>query len=155
MFRWKEGLFVKVLINQNTFSYARLLTFPLVIFYKGKFKEEQTTKKIASLDILFKVWCHKSVRSIMEKVEYKELEPKLKEPVKFYKKDLITKKLFIYENNKQYPATREQIKNLECAAVWEKEHILERLNAELEGKESKYKKDLLRIVTHEDSITQK
>lgn len=76
----------------------------------------------------------------MENVGFIKLEQNLKKPVKFYKQDPTTKKLFIYEKGKQQPASREEIKELEYAAVWELEHILERLNAELEGKESKWKK---------------
>ncbi len=74
-------------------------------------------EEIITLPILFKVWCHKDVHKIMENVGFIKLEQNLKKPVKFYKQDPTTKKLFIYEKGKQQPASREEIKELEYAAV--------------------------------------
>jgi hypothetical protein len=55
----------------------------------------------------------------------------LKKPVQFYKRDIFTKKYYIYGDVEDIPATAKQVKGLELAAVWEAECLLERLNKEL------------------------
>jgi hypothetical protein len=59
-------------------------------------------------------------------------------PQSYAKKDAITGKLSIYTEGNEIPATPEEVKGLETMAVWAHPHIVERLESQLEGKESMF-----------------
>ena len=61
--------------------------------------------------------------------------PMLNQTHKFYKFDLISKKFSIYSDGIETPATREECLELECAAVWEKSHVEDRLLAKSQGEQ--------------------
>jgi hypothetical protein len=48
-------------------------------------------------------------------------------PPKFFKQDVISKKFYIYNDAQDIPATKEECVGLERAAVWEPEHVENRL----------------------------
>ena len=63
---------------------------------------------------------------------------------RFFKKDRIAKKLSIYDDDDiEHPATLEEIEGLECAAVWEPQHVVDRLNDHFEGRPNKWVDSLL------------
>lgn len=68
------------------------------------------------------------------------LEAELLEEPLFFKKDSITGELTIYRDSTQeeIPATRAQCRGLECAAVWEPEHVVERLNDHFAGRPNRW-----------------
>ena len=56
--------------------------------------------------------------------------------------DVITKEFSIYHQGNILPATYEEIKNLECAAVWEPEHVEDRLRDYFSGVPNVWVEDL-------------
>ena len=91
---------------------------------------------------LFRIWVHKSAVKEWVKIGNKKLSSELEEEVPRYKQDPINGKLSIYKGGAEMPATIEEIRGLECAAVWEGNHISGRLSDHFEGKENKWLKSL-------------
>ena len=66
------------------------------------------------------------------------IPPNCAEPQRYAKKDIISGKLSIYYNGVESPATAMKVKGLETLAVWGHPHIVERLEAILAGRRSKF-----------------
>ena len=59
-------------------------------------------------------------------------------PMHYAKKDALTGKLSLYFRGIETPATPDQLKDLETLAVWAHPHIVERLEAQIQGRESMF-----------------
>ena len=127
----KEGNFIQIKINDSYYCFGRVLKEPLIAFYDLKSDKLYDINEISSLPILFKVpVMNHAIKSGKWKViGYSELEASLKKPVRFFTKDPLTGRYFIYTDadSKQIPATQKECEGLERAAVWDPEHIEERL----------------------------
>lgn len=77
--------------------------------------------------IIFKVAVMKRAQTRWDKCGHRELPPELKLPITFFRQDAINGKLFIHVDDVERPATFEECKHLERAAVWEPEHVEDRL----------------------------
>lgn len=66
------------------------------------------------------------------------LETELKATPWFFRQDVISKVLSLYQDGIERPATREECEGLERAAVWSAEHIENRLDDHLEGRTNKW-----------------
>ncbi|WP_367154739.1 hypothetical protein [Methylomonas sp. HYX-M1] len=67
-------------------------------------------------------------------------------PQHYAKKDCISGKLSIYFEGVEMPATPDELRGLETCAVWAHPHIVERLEAQLEGRKSKFLKSIEVVV---------
>ncbi|HEY1663805.1 MAG TPA: hypothetical protein VGI03_15415 [Verrucomicrobiae bacterium] len=56
----------------------------------------------------------------------------------YAKQDPITKKIYLYRDGQGIPASYAEVAGLETIAVWAHPHIVERLLAQLAGKQSKF-----------------
>jgi hypothetical protein len=61
-------------------------------------------------------------------------------PQRYAKKDALSGKLSIYFEGVETPATATELRGVETMAVWAHPHIVERLEAQLEGRVSKFLK---------------
>ena len=66
------------------------------------------------------------------------IPPALSKPQRYAKKDSISGKLFMYFESVERPATLQELAGLETLAVWAHPHIVERLEAQLSGRESQF-----------------
>jgi hypothetical protein len=137
MKNWKEGLIVKIELPNGGSIFGKLLKFPLIQYYRNY---NYLDKKLEGK--MFEVWTMKNAIKKMEAIEQTELLEEDKLERKFFKYDMLKKKISIYCNEVEVPASKEEIKELECAAVWGLIHIEERYNAESNGKESIFKKSM-------------
>ncbi len=130
------GDIIKIGLGDNMFSFGRVLEEPLIAFYDFKTGDTPGIEAIISLPIIFKICVmNYAVESERWKVigNY-PLDSTLKVAPKFYKQSpLNKKKFFIHYNDEDIPATREECEGLECAAVWEPEHIEDRLRDHYAG----------------------
>ena len=134
------GKVVQIPLLNGKFSYGLILSDPLVAFSENPYDVPQSDFDKVFGGKLFKIWVMKDALgnngwSKVGSIEINLIE--LSEP-KFYKFDLISKQFSIYINGNEMPATKEECIELECAAVWSKEHVEERLLALSEGRESKW-----------------
>jgi hypothetical protein len=134
--RRREGQVVKIDLGA-TKSFARVLEEPLFAFYDREYdlENEPHIDDICSLPIAFKIWVmnYAITRGLWEVIGCKPLEVELNVPPKFFKQDAISGKLSIYQPthslapSSERPATFDEVKGLESAAVWDPQHVEDRL----------------------------
>jgi hypothetical protein len=135
------GDFVKIKLDECHHAYARVLEKALFAFYDAFTDKGLSLEEIKARPILFKIWVmNVAVTSgRWEIIGNAPLEKNLLEQPYFFKKDpLSPKSLSIYHEGNERPATLEECKNLECAAVWDAEHVEDRLRDHYAGKSNKW-----------------
>lgn len=135
--RRKEGDVVRIALGEE-WAFGRVLREPLIAFYDFKAKEVPSMSEIVEHPIAFKLWVmnYAVTDGDWPVVGNVPLTPELEERTPFFKRDPISKKLSITftGGGDEQPASLEQCKNLECAAVWEPEHVVERLKDHFAGR---------------------
>lgn len=133
--RRKVGDIVRIDLGSGLHTYAQIADEPLVIFFEGAFEEEIAVECIPSLPVAFRLWVsnHAITRGTWPVVGSRPLLPEKAEEPFFYKQDAISGRLSLYHSsfaatNYERPASLEECQHLECAAVWEPEHVVDRLN---------------------------
>ncbi len=123
------GDIVKINLGDSSFCFARVLVEPLIAFYDMKSIVVPEIMTIIASPILFKVWVmNDSVTSgRWPIIGSLPVDANLKIAPKFFKQDPITKTFSIYYRGQETPATRAECEKLERAAVWNPEHIEDRL----------------------------
>lgn len=134
--RRKVGNFLAILDVEGVYYFGRELRGGVVAFYDLKMKNIPEVSKIAQTNVLFSVpvmdYAIKNGR--WKIIGNYELEENLAKSSNFYMQDVITGSFSIYKEGGQIiPATRSEIEGLECAAVWDPEHIESRLRDHFAG----------------------
>jgi hypothetical protein len=138
------GDFVKIPLGDAWHSYGRVLKEPLFAFHDVRSDKELSIDEIATLPILFKIWVtNRAVTSGRWRVVGKRpLEGHLVQTPRFFKQDALKpEQLSIYyEDNgvHESPAKPEEVVGLERAAVWDPEHVEDRLRDHFAGKPNKW-----------------
>lgn len=136
----KEGDIFLIELEKGFFSFGRVLKEPLMAFYNYSSDHIIHLEEIISKPIAFIIWVtNDSVESgrwpILGNIP---LEDKFNESIKFFKQDLISKKLYIYENGIEKISTKEECDSLERAAVWSPNHVEDRLRDLFNGVPNKW-----------------
>ena len=129
--RGKVGDILRIDLGNNTFGYGRILHEPLMAFYATSLlgRLEIDAHEIVSQPVLFKVWVmnYAAKSDKWEIIGNLPIDQSLAIPPKFFKQDIISKKFYIYGDDQDIPATKEECVGLERAAAWEPEHVENRL----------------------------
>jgi hypothetical protein len=135
------GDLVKIPLDDKWHVYARVLGRPLFAFYDSRTKAELPFNEIKKRPILFKIWVmDRAIASGRWKVvgSY-ALEDSLTEIPEFFKQDPINRQNFsIYRKGQERTAAPEECAGLERAAVWDPEHVEDRLRDHYAGKPNKW-----------------
>ena len=131
----KIGDIFEIKLKEGSVAFAQALAEPEYAFFEVSPLETDS-------NALFRIWVHKSAIREWNKIGNKKLSPELEAEVPRFKQDPINGKLSIYKGGTETPATIEEIVSLECAAVWEGNHISDRLSDHFKGKENKWLKSL-------------
>jgi hypothetical protein len=123
------GTFVRIRLQDGSYGYGRLLEFPFIAFY-----DYRSTEPVSDLDALaakpvaFTIAVHKSAVDTWEVIGQKPPEPNLKPPMRFMQTigDPADCQIFDSEGNER-PAKPEECVGLERVAVWEPNHVEDRL----------------------------
>ena len=143
--RRREGDLLKIDLGDDRHSYAQVAAEPLIVFFDGSFTHDLPPDQIASLPVLFRIWVAnhaiKRGRWAVAGRAVLTLQDR-KEPF-FYKQDVITGRLTLYhssfaQTNWERAATLAECGGLENAAVWEPEHVEDRLRDHYAGKRNKW-----------------
>ena len=144
--RRKLGDVIAVPLRDGLFGYGRVLREPLIAFYNLQSSEPLPLEKIVLAPVAFVLFVMNSAIidgdwSVLGNIPLSA--DLLQEPL-FFKKDSITGALSTYRDStgEETPATREQCKGLECAAVWEPNHIADRLSDYFSGRRNAWVDDL-------------
>ena len=127
--RWIKGAVLRIPLSDGRAAYCQMLQSPEMAFFASESLGEP----------LFRLWVHKAAYSTGRWIRLMNMpvHPALEEAVPRFKKDPVNQKLSLYfPGGKEVPAEPEQCKGLERAAVWDAEHVEERLEAYLEGRPS-------------------
>jgi len=129
----KVGAVVSIKVPNEQFAYARVLdkaNYAIYDFFTTN--EESDVKRITSSKILFiiSVYDDAGISGRWTNIGFNELEQDLQSlPFKFIQDKLDPKLFYLYDPNtgKSTPSNFEVCKELERAAVWEPEHVEERI----------------------------
>jgi len=141
------GDILKIELPDGRHTYAQISTSPLVIFYEYATHDEAELRSVPQLPIAFKIFVDHDVPRSGDWPKLGNV-PMTKEQLRIpymYKQDIINGKLSIYHTdfeatNFERPATLSEVENLECAAVWNKSSIEERLIDHFGEKKNEWKK---------------
>jgi len=134
--KWEPGNVVEINLSDGSFSYGVIIDEPLLAFTKARFTERPEISPELFEDVVFQLWVMNSAIGkngwpVIGEVSLKNLS--ISEP-KFYQYDLISKRFYHYvDSTNDIPSTRDGCVGFECAAVWDKEHVEDRLLANKTG----------------------
>ena len=133
----KPGDVVKIDLGDGTFAFGRVLK-STVAFYDLRTSTEIAVEEIIAKPILFNIWVmdHAITDGAWSIIGHAPLDKELMVEPLLFKKDEISKALTLYRDStgEEVPATRKDFEGLVCAAVWEAEHVVERLNDHFAGR---------------------
>lgn len=131
--KWKNGAVLQVDAHGHS-CLAQMLTLPEIAFFDPSCPDR----------VLFRLWVHKSAYTTGRWliVDQRPITDELSTQVPRFKKDPISGKLSIYLNERETPATQEECLKLESAAVWDPEHVEDRLRDHCENRENVWVKSL-------------
>ena len=124
--RKKVGDLYAIPLPNNTFAYGRVLQEVSVAFYKHCAEDikDLPTKE----EYEFTVCVHKSCFKEWIFMENRPFaNPADARPPLYQMKDIFTGRYSVYDFGEIRPATEEECRHLEVCAVWENEHIVDRL----------------------------
>lgn len=130
---WKQGNVVVLEFPNGDKIYGLFLKKPLVKFFE-EYEEQSGELKKAIFEILI----FTEVKRYMKSIGFHKLNEEDQKERRYYKVDTITKKISIYINGIELPAEINEIRNMECLAIWNIEHIEERYKSMRNGVKSKY-----------------
>lgn len=140
----KEGAFIEIALPNGKYSYGRILGKASFGFY-NIYSDERVTDldKIKNSRILFinSVYKHAITKNRWKIIGASEIEPNLKNlPMEFIQDELDPNQFEIYDPNtgEMKPAKKADCVGLERAAVWEPQHVEERIIDYFEGRPNKW-----------------
>ncbi len=126
----EPGNVVEIALSDDSLSYGLIIEGPLVAFTGAVFSRRPEISSELFDEVVFQVW-------VMDAAIGKKGWPVIGEvslgevsisEAKFYRYDIISKKFFHYVDcMNDIPSTKEGCVGLECAAVWRKDHVEDRL----------------------------
>jgi hypothetical protein len=137
--KWKPGDVVDISLGSNHHAFGRVLKKPLMAFYDLLTEEVPALETVITQPILFRVWVmnYAVTEGDWPIIGHVPLTAELEESPSFFKEDPLTGKLSIYYGGgHEKPATLEEIQGLERAAVWEPEHVVDRLRDHFAGRKN-------------------
>lgn len=125
------GGVVRIKLDKTWHTYGRILEEPLFAFYDSRVKSEINAESVVERPILFKIWVmnHAVTSGRWPIVEVFPLEPHLLKEPRFFKQDEFdASQVTLYsDSGPERPISRSKAAQLERAAVWEPEHVEDRL----------------------------
>ncbi|SMQ63247.1 Immunity protein 26 [Altererythrobacter xiamenensis] len=147
--RRRIGDILKIDLGDGIQSYAQVADEPLVVFFGGFFTEALPPEQAIDLPVWFRIWVHNDA---IKKGRWHVLgnaplaAENAAEPY-FYKQDAITGALSVHHSafantGWERPASLIECDGLECAAIWDAEHVEERLRDSYAGRPNQWLESL-------------
>jgi hypothetical protein len=139
--RRNVGDIVKIPLSDGSHSYAIVLPAPRFAFLDYRGRQELPAADVVRVQPLFQLLVMDYAVTSGRWPRIGHVQPPasfLQFPV-FFKQDPINKKYSLYTGNgREVPATREQCEGLERYAVWDPEHVEERLLDHYSGRPNRW-----------------
>ena len=134
------GDIVKIPLGDGTHTYAHTLQEASFAVYDCRGADELAVEQICSRPVLFfvAVMHHAVKKGRWPIVGHSLLNDGLSRPATFIQDPLNKNSFSIYENGEIKPSTRAQCVGLERTAVWEPEHVEERIRDQYAGRKNKW-----------------
>ncbi|MEO1081754.1 MAG: hypothetical protein AAFY29_19505 [Pseudomonadota bacterium] len=131
---WQKGDILEIGLPHGGTSICQMLDQPEIAFFSPNDPSQ----------VLFRLWVHKSTYCTgrWKKVGKSDIPPELAVDVPRFKQDPLDGSLSIYLSGEERPATEEECLGLERAAVWEANHVEDRIADHVQGKENKWETSL-------------
>ncbi|HXR61376.1 MAG TPA: hypothetical protein VN732_08625 [Solirubrobacterales bacterium] len=143
---WKPGTLLRRSLPDGFTYYARLLEAPFAAFYAERTPEPvEDPRQIVEAPVLFTVPVHKSLlgEGGWEPVAALPADPSLRPPLLFRQDILEPSSCTIVDpEGNEREATPEECEGLEAEAVWEPEHVDDRLMDHFAGRPNPWLADL-------------
>jgi hypothetical protein len=143
--RRRAGDILKINLGGGIHSYAQVAEEPLIVFFDEAGSEEVQLDRIIRLPALFRIWVHNDAvkKGIWPVIGNQQLAPKHAAEPYFYKQDAVTGRLSLYHSSFadtgwERPASATDCEGLECAAVWDAEHVEDRLRDHFAGQSNRW-----------------
>ena len=139
----RVGDIVEVPLPDGSYGYGQVLTEPLIAFFGLRSAQTPTLEEIVSSDVLFAIWVSKAIECDWSVVGHVEVSPLISQFPPFFKKDPLTGDYSItFDGGDELPATLKEVELLERAAVWQPNHVADRLLDHFEGRTSRWVESL-------------
>jgi hypothetical protein len=133
----EPGMFVRIPLADGTFAYGRQLESPYTAFYDYRTSKPSTDlSAIERQPVLFRLAVRRSTLKSWERIGVRELEGQVAEPVVAFHQEIGDfRKCIIWDNlGHEREAAPEECVGLERDAVWDANHIEQRLLDTFEGR---------------------
>ncbi|UWP97182.1 immunity 26/phosphotriesterase HocA family protein (plasmid) [Aliiroseovarius crassostreae] len=151
--RAKPGEVYEIPLSGGSFGYVKCLPYGEYAFLNYQSAQKlENVEVLKSAETLFRIWVMNyafNKNSSWKRIGVLELNEDEKRGSDFFKQDQLSGRLTIYreaqDNPAGYeerPATLEECRGLERAAVWNPEHVEDRLSDYFSGIENKWVKSL-------------
>lgn len=139
--RRRLGDIVRIDLGQGGHSYGQVADEPLLVFFDAVFTEAPPPEQAVKLPVLFRIWVNNDAvqKGVWAVVGNRPLATENAVEPYFYKQDAISGALSVYHSSYvdtgwERPASEAECEGLECAAVWEAEHVEDRLRDHFAGR---------------------
>lgn len=140
---WRPGTVVRVALGDGWHTYGILREVPLVAIFDCRTQTDIPVSEVLARPVLFSVWVQVRALSLWPSVGTSELPPRLRGADRFVKRDAISGRTTIYvDEGIEQPATSEELTTLEVAAVWDPEHVVDRIVDHYAGRPNKWEMSL-------------
>jgi hypothetical protein len=138
------GNILEIDLRDGTRTFARELKHPFVAIYDGRALPDADPSRIVTLPVLFVLAVHDSAFREWKKVGFEPLaEGEIEIPDQFIQDIADPSKCRIVDaRGVERKATVDECDGLEAAAVWDLEHIVERISAHYKGEPSEFAESL-------------
>lgn len=147
--RWKPGAIVEIPVAVDLWAYAQLGEQPIAAVLQGVFATRPPLEWIFGQPISFKCWIQSDAvaKGYWIKVGQTSVRPDVLAEEYRFKQDRITGELALYhsdfaQNGWERPALLSECIGLECAAIWDTDHVEDRILAQYEGTECRWVKSM-------------
>ncbi|WP_429806774.1 immunity 26/phosphotriesterase HocA family protein [Ensifer sp. B1-9] len=141
----KIGDVLRIDLGCGEYAYAQVASEPLIVFFEGVFTEDVAIEEIPGLPVAFTlcVFNYAVTKGVWPVIGSRPLTPENVQEPYFFKQDPISGRLFLHhstfaDQNYQRPAALAECDGLERAAVWDPEHVVDRLRDNAAGRPNKW-----------------
>jgi hypothetical protein len=140
-----DGRVMAIPLGDGSFGYCRALTAPNTEFYDLRSTELLDPAQVVQAPVLFRIWVMKYAFTgrRWKRIGNMPLRESESGKIWWYFKQDDGGNLFRTRNGlEEIPADSEEVKGMECAAVWDPEHVEDRLRDHFAGKPNKWVESL-------------
>jgi hypothetical protein len=135
----KVGSILQINLGNSQHSYAQLITEGAIAVFMIMTGKDLDVETIVRLPVLFTVLVHKDAitKGIWKVIGKEKVRADMKEIPPMFIQEIINKDKFkICQNGKIREASREECEGLEACAVWESNHVEDRIRDHFAGRKN-------------------